>query len=288
MSAPAQAGRSALRRRSRRPPPPPALPRRVATPVVGAAEATRAVLAHRRHRRAATDRRTLALGVVALLTSGAVAAGEVVRVWRRGSAPLPAETADVLGAAEEAARQTVEVAVSGYRAGSRRETALLGMLASFTVSFGAVRATTHVIRSRGRWGPMHNLRLGRRHIHHFVPGIALAFLAGGASIVSRDEALDPWLAVPFGTGLALTLDESALLLEFDDVYWTEQGVVSVQITLAALGILSALVLVLRALRRGEGRVLLSSSPTPGPTTSSAWPSTPATRSETTPGSGDAA
>jgi hypothetical protein len=196
----------------------------VATPVVGAAEATRAVLAHRRHRRAATDRRTLALGVVALLTSGAVAAGEVIRVWRRGSAPLPAETADVLGAAEEAARQTVEVAVSGYRAGSRRETALLGMLASFTVSFGAVRATTHLIRSRGRWGPMHNLRLGRRHIHHFVPGIVLAFLAGGASIISRDEGLDPWLAVPFGTGLALTLDESALLLEFDDVYWTEQGV----------------------------------------------------------------
>jgi len=215
----------------------------------------RAILARRRRRRAASDHRTLLLGLVALFTTGAVAAGELTRVWRRGAAPLPAETEDVLGAAEEAARQTVEVAVAGYQEGSGAETALLGVLASFTFAFGAIRSATHLIRSRGSLGPVRNVVVGRRHIHHFVPGIALAFLAGGVAIVSPRTRLTPWLAVPFGTGLALTLDESALLLDLDDVYWTEDGVVSVQIALGALGSISGVVLVLRMLRRGESQVL---------------------------------
>jgi hypothetical protein len=100
-----------------------------------------------------------------------------------------------------------------------------------------------------------DVRIGRRHIHHFVPGILLAFGAGGASVVSRNKALDPWLAVPFGAGVALTLDESALLLKLDDVYWTEEGIVSVQISLAVVSMLSAVVLALRLLRRGERAVL---------------------------------
>jgi hypothetical protein len=89
-------------------------------------------------------------------------------------------------------------------------------------------------------------------------------------------------------GMALTLDESALLLEFDDVYWSERGVISVQITLGALGILSGLVLALRTLRRGERQVLISSSPSRDQRDYSASPSTRATPSGTTPASGDAA
>jgi hypothetical protein len=99
------------------------------------------------------------------------------------------------------------------------------------------------------------MRLGDDHLHHFVPGIVLAFLAGGISLASRDERLDPWLAIPFGSGVAMTLDESALLLKLDDVYWTEEGIVSIQITLAALAMLSAVALALRVLRRGEEEVL---------------------------------
>ena len=49
-------------------------------------------------------------------------------------------------------------------------------------------------------GPFRNLRLGRRHIHHFVPGIVLAFVSGAAAIVTRDEDVEPLLAVPFGAG----------------------------------------------------------------------------------------
>jgi hypothetical protein len=80
-------------------------------------------------------------------------------------------------------------------------------------------------------------------------------LAGGSSIVSRDERLDPLLAVPFGIGAALTLDESALLLRLDDVYWSEEGVLSVQISLAAAAIVSAIALARRVFRRGEREVL---------------------------------
>jgi hypothetical protein len=198
---------------------------------------------------------TLALAAAALATTVGVAAGELARVWRRGSAPLPADTDHVLEAAEVAARESVEVAVEGFRATSARETALLNLLASFVVSFGAVRASTHTIRSRGTFGPFRNLQVGRRHVHHFVPGIVMAFLAGGVSIASRNADLDQWLALPFGTGVALTLDESALLLQLEDVYWTEQGVLSVQITLSTIALLGALALSRRLLRRGEARVL---------------------------------
>jgi hypothetical protein len=208
-----------------------------------------------RRRSPRLERRTLALGVLALGTTGAVVTAEVARVWRRGSAPLPAEADDVLAAAGEATRETVEVAVAGYRKGSVRENALLNLLLSFSFTFAIARASTHVIRRRGDFGPFRNVRIGESHIHHFVPGIAVAFAAGGASVLSRNEALDPWLAIPFGAGVALTLDESALLLALDDVYWTEEGVLSVQISLAALAMASVIGLAVRMLRRGEQQVL---------------------------------
>jgi hypothetical protein len=216
------------------------------------------------------DRRTWALGAAALGTTGFLIAGELARVWRKGSAPLPTEVeepTEIVEAVEEAARETVEVAVTGYKSGSTRENALLNLLGSFTLTFGLTRLLTTVIRRYGRVGPIRNYRWGGRHIHHFVPGIALAFVAGGISVVSRNEDLDPWLALPFGVGVALTLDESALLLELDDVYWTERGIVSVQITLGALALISSVALVLRVLRRGERQVLDDDLP---PMASATW------------------
>jgi hypothetical protein len=201
------------------------------------------------------ERSTLALGVVALASSGAVAALELARVWRRGSAPLPAEADSVLEAVAVAALEASDVAVAGYRESSDRETALLNLLGSFVLTFGIARVSTWTIRRRGKLGPFRNLVLGRRHIHHFVPGMVLALLSGAASIISRNEHLDPWLAVPFGTGLGLVLDESALLLQFDDVYWTEEGVLSVQITLTTIAFLAVGALSTRVLRKGEAKVL---------------------------------
>jgi hypothetical protein len=187
-----------------------------------------------------------------------VIAGEVARVWRRGSAPLPAEAPDPLLAAAEAVAETATVATRGYRDVPARENALFNLFTSFATTFITVRAVTTLLRGRRSVGPFRNVVVGRRHIHHYVPGILLTFLSGSAAIATRREGLESWLAIPFGAGMGLTLDESALLLELDDVYWSEEGIVSVQIALAAAAMLSAAALATRFLRRGEELVLSGS------------------------------
>ena len=213
------------------------------------------VLSRRRTGFAAVERKTIALGVAAYAVTAAALLAEFGRVWRRGSAPLPGETDRVLDAAGQAAGEAVAVAVTGYRDMPRRENALFNLLASFVTSFSLARGITYLLRRRSRVGPFRNLRIGRRHIHHFVPGILLAFGAGAAAILTDNEEIEPRLAVAFGTGMGLTLDESALLLELEDVYWSREGVLSVQITLAAMALISATALGARFLRRGEAVVL---------------------------------
>jgi hypothetical protein len=209
----------------------------------------------RRRRGLRADRTTFALGAVATTLAGAVIAGEVARVWRRGSAPLPAESDEPLLAAGQAVAETAVVATRGYRDVSARENALFNLNTAFLTTFISVRAVTTLLRDRRRVGPFRNLVVGRRHIHHYVPGILLTFISGSAAIASRHEGLESWLAIPFGAGMGLTLDEAALLLELDDVYWSEEGIVSVQVALAAIAMLSAVALATRFLRRGEQLVL---------------------------------
>jgi hypothetical protein len=201
------------------------------------------------------DRTTVMLATLAAAATAAVVAGEVARVWRRGSAPRPHEAPDLLVAAEEAVVETAEVARAGYAEVSTRENATFNLLSSFVTTFALARAVTYRLRGRERVGPFRDLRVGRRRIHHFVPGIVVAFAAGAAAILTRDEDLEPKLAVPFGVGMGLTLDESALLLELEDVYWSREGLLSVQITLAVISFLASLALGLRFMRRGEQVVL---------------------------------
>jgi hypothetical protein len=170
----------------------------------------------RERRPLALRRRTAAAGVLVFGSTLAVLAGEVARVWKRGSAPRLSETEHVLEAAATAARETGQVVRSGYRQATARETALLALLSSFTLTFSFVRTTTWLMRRRGEFGPFRSVRAGDLHIHHFVPGILLALVSGGVSILSRDESLDRWLAIPFGIGSALTLDEFALWLNLKD------------------------------------------------------------------------
>jgi hypothetical protein len=214
----------------------------------------------RRRRPLAPGRGTLALGALATGAVAAVIIIEVRRAWRRGSAPALRDSDHPLLAAEEAVADAARVARVGYQEVSTRENAMFNLLASFVGSFVLIRAVTYALRRRASVGPFRNVRVGRRHIHHFVPGIVIAFASGAAAILTRDERLEPWLAVPFGAGMGLTLDESALLLELDDVYWTREGLLSVQITLAVMAMLGALALALRFLWRGEQVVLEPSSP----------------------------
>lgn len=153
--------------------------------------------------------------------------------------------------APAAALDTVNVAVSGYAETPRSETVLFNLLAGFLGSFAVVRLSTWGIRKKR--GPFRNVRLGGRHIHHFVPGILLGFGSGTAALLTHDEAWEERLAVTTGIGMGLTFDEAALLLDLRDVYWSRQGLLSVQLSLGATAILSIAILTLRILRRGERR-----------------------------------
>jgi hypothetical protein len=208
-----------------------------------------------RRRALSPGRGTAALAGLATAAIAAVVVGEIGRVWRRGSAPLPQETDHLLAAAEEAVAETAEVARAGYREVSTRENSMFNLLTSFAATFITVRSITYLLRGGRTFGPFRTMRVGRRHIHHFVPGIVIALSAGSAAILTRNEEIEKWLALPFGVGMGLTLDESALLLELEDVYWSREGLLSVQITLAVMSLLGALALGLRFLRRGEQVVL---------------------------------
>ena len=96
----------------------------------------------RRRGKLAADRRTVLLGAVTAAAVMAVVAGELGRVWRRGAAPLPQDTDDLLQAAEVAAVETAAVARAGYREVSGRENALFNLLTSFAITFIAARSIT--------------------------------------------------------------------------------------------------------------------------------------------------
>jgi hypothetical protein len=206
------------------------------------------------------DRRTQVMGAVAVGGVAGAAAVELGRVWRRGSAPLPTETDDLLEAASTATLETIAVVREGYRATSNRENAVFNLLVAFTATFGVTRGTTALIRSGKGHGVLRDFVIADRRVHHFVPGIVLALASGGTSISVRRKQLDRWLALPFGAGAALILDEAALLLELDDVYWTEKGVLSLQISFGAISLLAAIALAVRLLRRGESTVGIAPAP----------------------------
>jgi hypothetical protein len=204
---------------------------------------------------------TAGLAVLALGTAGSVMVAEVARLARRRSSDLePAdsvlETAEhAIETAGRASRDTVAVAIEGYEAAPRRETALFNLLSGFVLSFALVRLASYGIRSG--WWPFGNVRVRGRHVHHFVPGIRIAFGSGAVALVTDNRRVETALAVPFGAGIGLTFDEAALLLDLRDVYWTREGILSVQVSLGLAGMLGGTIIALRMLRRGEERVGLS-------------------------------
>jgi hypothetical protein len=200
-------------------------------------------------RRDRLERRTLLLGIIALTTVGAVAAGELGRLWRRRVVVEEPETApEVLQKGAQAALDTVQVGRRGYREATRGETVMFNLLSAFVISSSLIRLTA--LGKRRGVRPFFDVVVGRTHVHHFIPGILIAFGAGAAALVVRDE-LRETLAIPLGIGMGLTFDESALLLSLEDVYWTREGLVGVQITLGTASLLAATALALRILRRGE-------------------------------------
>jgi lysyl-tRNA synthetase class 2 len=131
------------------------------------------------------------------------------------------------------------------------------LLAGFLASFAFIRMSTRLMRSpRVPWWPG-SVQTGGVHVHHLVFGIVLMMLAGFCGFAFQPTSL--WLnilAVAFGIGMGLTLDEFALWLHLQDVYWAEEGRQSVDAVIIAALIGGALVMGFTPLEgRDTGSVL---------------------------------
>jgi hypothetical protein len=108
------------------------------------------------------------------------------------------------------------------------------VLAALLVSFLFIRTSARLMRSpRVTWWPGSIKTEGGLHVHHLVFGIVLLLAAGFALALQPSS---PWLefaAAAFGIGAGLTLDEYALWLHLEDVYWAEEGRRSVDAVVVA-------------------------------------------------------
>ncbi|WP_034591933.1 hypothetical protein [Hamadaea tsunoensis] len=111
------------------------------------------------------------------------------------------------------------------------------------VGFGFIRLSVRLIRANVSWWPG-NVTPGGLHIHHVVFGVVFMLVGGVAAIVlpnTQTAALSVVAAI-FGIGSALVLDEFALILHLDDVYWSEKGRTSVDAIFVAVAVSGLLLL----------------------------------------------
>ena len=104
---------------------------------------------------------------------------------------------------------------------------------AFVITFVTTRMITRISRD-GR-GPFRIVTEGGTHIHHSVPGIILLIIGAFTSVGGPASlAWNSFAAVLIGIGTSLVLDEFALILHLQDVYWSGEGQLSVEaVSLAA-------------------------------------------------------
>lgn len=134
---------------------------------------------------------------------------------------------------------TVDLVRTGHEPG--REAAFLVLLA-FLCSFGFIRTSARLTRSVS-WWPGGVETGGGLHLHHLVWGIALILVSGFVAFAT--DLVAPWwqiTAIGFGVGAGFTLDEFALWVRLQDVYWSDEGRASVDAVILAT-VFAALVVV---------------------------------------------
>jgi hypothetical protein len=128
-----------------------------------------------------------------------------------------------------------------------QQSALISWLA-FSVTFAAVRGITYSIRDG--IGPFHNVSSGGRHLHHYLWGILTVSAVGGVALRGEDRLRrHPLVASAYGVGMALIVDEFALLLDLRDVYWAKEGRASVDLAVGLISTTGSLLVGLPVLRR---------------------------------------
>jgi hypothetical protein len=113
------------------------------------------------------------------------------------------------------------------------------ILISFAITFGFIRTSAHLIRAQVSWWPGNVQTKGGTHIHHLVWGILLLLVTGYLGLAV--DMGSPWLeltAIVFGIGMGLTLDEFALWLNLEDVYWESKGRRSIDAVIVTASLLA--------------------------------------------------
>ena len=110
---------------------------------------------------------------------------------------------------------------------------------AFVLTFAPTRTITRMIRD-GR-GPFRNqVTASGTHIHHSVPGLILLIIGAFTAIASPGSlGWRCFAGLAVGIGTSLVLDEFALILHLQDVYWSGEGQLSVEavsLTAACLGL----------------------------------------------------
>jgi hypothetical protein len=112
------------------------------------------------------------------------------------------------------------------------------VLVAFVLSFGFIRTSAHMIKAQVSWWPGNVATKGGTHIHHMFWGILLLLTMGYLGLSTNLD--HPWLelvAIGFGIGMGLTLDEFALWLNLQDVYWSEKGRQSIDAVIVTASLL---------------------------------------------------
>jgi hypothetical protein len=112
------------------------------------------------------------------------------------------------------------------------------ILIAFLCSFGFIRGSAHMIKAQVSWWPGNVETKSGTHIHHLVWGILLMMAFGYVGIAIADGS--PWeeiAAILFGIGMGLTLDEFALWLNLQDVYWADKGRQSIDAVIVATALI---------------------------------------------------
>lgn len=118
------------------------------------------------------------------------------------------------------------------------------VLVGFILSFAFIRMSTRLMRSpKVPWWPGSVVSDSGVHLHHLVFGIVAMMIAGTLGFAAHGES--PWGEICgffFGVGAGLTIDEFALWVYLDDVYWAEEGRSSIDATVIAAAAMGLVVL----------------------------------------------
>jgi hypothetical protein len=128
------------------------------------------------------------------------------------------------------------------------------VLVGFILSFAFIRMSTRLMRSpKVPWWPGSVSTGGGVHLHHLVFGIVAMMIAGTLGFaVHGDSPYAEICGFVFGVGAGLTIDEFALWVYLDDVYWAEEGRSSIDATVIAAAAMGLVVVGVNPLDLGNG------------------------------------